>query len=142
MLGGVAYTPQAPQETRTAGPPSRGWAVENGDMVAPGGAVAAHQAMQGGGLEVPASGLGCPVPMQGTSAVQLHGLPMQAVVEASCGMQTLGSTGNGVRPSVRGAQHRDAEDTCSKSRRIRLMSNPRATHSVRSSRVSAHRRPW
>jgi hypothetical protein len=95
LLGGVAYTPQAPQETRTAGPPSRIWTVQNGDIVAPGGAVAAHQAMQGG-LDVPASGLGCPVPMQGSSAVQLHGLPMHAVVEASCGMHTLGSTGEGV----------------------------------------------
>ncbi len=62
---------------------------------APDGAAAAHQAMQGG-LVVPASGGGCPVPMHGTSTVQLHGLPMQDVVVASCGMHTFGSTAEGV----------------------------------------------
>ncbi|HEY5244755.1 MAG TPA: hypothetical protein VIJ60_03730, partial [Acidimicrobiales bacterium] len=61
----------------------------------PGGAVAAHQPMQGG-FVVPASGGGCPVPMHGTSTVQLQGLPMQDVVVASCGMHTFGSTTEGV----------------------------------------------
>jgi hypothetical protein len=48
------------------------------------------------GWVVPASGLGWPVPMHGTSTVQLHGAPMQDVVLASWGMQTFGSTVEGV----------------------------------------------
>lgn len=90
------HTPQAPQEAMKAGPPSTAPSVvQKLDDGAPEGAVAAHQAMQGG-FVVPASGGGCPVPMHGTSTVQLHGLPMHDVVLASCGMHTFGLTAEGV----------------------------------------------
>ena len=49
-----------------------------------------------GGLVVPASMGGCPVPMHGTSTVQLQGLPWQDVVVASCGVHTFVATGEGV----------------------------------------------